>query len=244
MRQVGYLQRNCGSWIFIVNPKSSCRYLWFNCTTTVQCGRSATLWHFIVLWPSFSKTAVVKLAYCCPYITYFAKDRNCNTDWFTGTSRCRDCIRHREVSSQRGGPGSIPGQSTWHVWWTECYCDRSSHPSVTVLLLRNHLHLIFALTRRTNGRLGTSKSNVVPEIGATWLGQYFCLVCTGFKINSTRGGVYCSELSIVQTCLLLRAFYCWDLFRPVYCAHLSIVQTSLCLRTIFQTSLLLRPVIC
>jgi hypothetical protein len=140
----GYLQRNWGIWIFIVNPNSSCRYLWFDCTTAVQYGRSATLWHFNVLWPSSSKTAVVELAYCCPYITYFAKDRNCNTDWFTGTSRCRDCIRHREVSSQRGGPGSIPGQSTWHVWWTECYCDRRSHPSVTVLLLPSHLHLIFA----------------------------------------------------------------------------------------------------
>jgi hypothetical protein len=188
VRQVVYLQRTCGSWIFIVNPKSSCRCLWFNCTTAIQYGRSATLWHFSVLWPSSSNTAVVELAYCCPYMTYFAKDRNCNTDLFTGTSRCRDCIRHREVSSQRGGPGSIPGQSTWHVWWTECYCNRRSNPSVTVLLLHSHLHLIFALTRRTNGRLGTSKRNVVPEIGDTWLGQYFCLVCTGFKINGTRGG--------------------------------------------------------
>jgi len=143
--------------------------------------------------------------------------------------------------------------------------------SATVLLLHNHLYLIFAITRRTNGHLETSKSNVVPEIGDTWLGQYFCLVCTGFKINSTRGGVYCSELSIVQTCLLLRAFYFWDLSiaqsflflrpvqtcllrTPVYCSNLSmpqsyfsdlsVAQTCKLLRAVFRVCLLLIAVHC
>jgi hypothetical protein len=114
------------------------------------------------------------------------------------------------------------------VWWTEWHCDRRSHPNITALLHHSHLRLIFALTGRTNGRLGTSKSNTVPEIGDPWIGQHFCLVCTGFKINSTRGEVYCSELSLVQTCLLLKSVYCSDpyiaesclFFRPLCCSDL------------------------
>jgi hypothetical protein len=199
---------------------------WFNCTTAVQYGRSATLWHFSVLWPSSSNTAVIKLAYCCLYIKHISPkietailiDSQVPPDAGTVSGIGRSAVSAEvQVRSQASPPD---------VWWTECHCDRRSHPSVTVLLLHSHIHLIFALTRRTNGRLGTSKSNVVPETGGTWLEQFFCLVCTGFKINSTRGGVCCSELSFDETCLLLRAFYCSDLFRLFFHVYGSVHHHS------------------
>ena len=76
----------------------------------------------------------------------------------------------------RGGPASIPAQSTWDLWWTKWHWDRfpsqyfcfplslSFHRCSTIIFI----YTLF--TTRTNVRsLGTLQANALSEIGQHWI---------------------------------------------------------------------------
>ena len=83
------------------------------------------------------------------------------------------------VTRRPGGPGSIPSQSMWDLWWTKWHWDRFPSLSIIPPMLQTHFDLNVTLTRRINGRsLATCKNQWSLEIGGLWIEQ-----CTAFTVT-------------------------------------------------------------
>lgn len=99
------------------------------------------------------------------------------------------------TGSHCGGPGSIPGQSMWHLRWTRWHYDRFLSQYIPPNR-HTHLHLHVTLIRRTSGRRQLHSSCTIHAAQRTVRAHYKAsplIMCSVRSVcNDRQHTVHCA----------------------------------------------------